>query len=123
MASSASHLTGGQVEQLRAEFARELGKLEKSMEVTDEALQPVKLDPSAVGRLSRIDSLQSQGPTKNLWEREQVKLGMLVEAPRQGSTAAFRIRVRSGNASSRYAFPRASTMAPYGPSPRGGPSP
>ena len=50
------------------------------MKVTDEALRPVELDQTAVGRLSRMDSLQNQGLTKNLREREVVKLALLREA-------------------------------------------
>ena len=53
------------------------------MIVTDEALRPVELDQTAVGRLSRIDSLQNQGLTKNLREREQVKLALLGDAIRK----------------------------------------
>ncbi|MDZ7778747.1 MAG: TraR/DksA C4-type zinc finger protein [Gemmatimonadota bacterium] len=78
--TSPDHLSEDQLAALRAELDRELAKLEQSMEVTDEALRPVQLDQTAVGRLSRIDSLQNQGLTKNLREREQAKLGMLVEA-------------------------------------------
>lgn len=38
-------------------------------------MRPVALDQTAVGRLSRIDSLQNQGLTRNLQEREQGKRG------------------------------------------------
>ena len=50
------------------------------MELTAAALEPVKLDQTAVGRLSRIDSLQNQSLTRNLGEREQVKLAQIQEA-------------------------------------------
>jgi RNA polymerase-binding transcription factor len=75
-----SHLSGEQLAELREELDRQSAKLQKSMKVTDEALKPVELDQSAVGRLSRIDSLQNQGLTKNLREREVVKLALLREA-------------------------------------------
>lgn len=74
------HLTATQRTELESELIRQLGKLEGSMRVTDEALRPVELDQTAVGRLSRMDSLQNQGLTKNLREREQVKLALLREA-------------------------------------------
>lgn len=75
-----SDLTTAQLEELREELDRQVTKLAKSMKVTDEALRPVELDQTAVGRLSRIDSLQNQGLTKNLREREVVKFALLREA-------------------------------------------
>lgn len=75
-----NHLSDDQVGELRAELDRQLAKLARSMKVTDEALRPVELDQTAVGRLSRMDSLQNQGLTRNLREREQVKLAQLQEA-------------------------------------------
>ncbi|MEX0891242.1 MAG: TraR/DksA family transcriptional regulator [Gemmatimonadota bacterium] len=77
------HLTPDQQRELADELDRVLRKLERSMLVTDEALRPVVLDQSAVGRLSRIDSLQNQGLTRNLQEREQAKLGQVVTAMRR----------------------------------------
>jgi len=74
------HLSDDQIDDLRAELEGQLAKLARSMKVTDEALRPVELDQTAVGRLSRIDSLQNQGLTRNLREREQVKLALLQEA-------------------------------------------
>lgn len=73
-------LTPGELEQLTAALDRALRKLERSMRTTEEALRPVKLDQTAVGRLSRIDSLQNQGLTRNLQEREQAKLGQVITA-------------------------------------------
>lgn len=75
-----SHLSADQERELGAELERQLAKLTRSMKVTDEALRPVELDQTAVGRLSRMDSLQNQGLTKNLREREVVKLALLREA-------------------------------------------
>ena len=74
------HLTAEQTEMLQAEIQASLEKLTRSMAITDEALKPVELDQTAVGRLSRIDSLQNQGITKNLREREVVKLAQLQQA-------------------------------------------
>lgn len=74
------HLSDNQIEELRGELERALVKLERSMRTTEEAMRPVELDQTAVGRLSRIDSLQNQGLTRNLQEREQAKLGQVVTA-------------------------------------------
>lgn len=79
----AGELSGEQQAELRAELLRQLARLERSMLLTSEAARPVELDQTAVGRLSRIDSLQNQGLTKNLREREQVRLARLVEALRR----------------------------------------
>lgn len=75
-----THLSPGQVEDLRAELERQLDRLKRSMEVTDEALRPVELDQTAVGRLSRMDALQNRSLTQNLREREKAKLADLTEA-------------------------------------------
>ena len=78
-----SHLAPDQLAELGSILERDLEKLERSMRVTDEAMRPVELDQSAVGRLSRMDSLQNQGLTRNLQEREQTKLGLIVAALRR----------------------------------------
>lgn len=62
---------------------RQLERLEKSMKLSDEASRPVELDQTAVGRLSRMDSLQSQSMARNLAEREQVRLALIVGALRR----------------------------------------
>ena len=71
-------LTTAQRATLRTELERILARLEKSMAVTAESLRPRALDQTSVGRLSRIDTLQNQGLTRNLQEREQRKLGAVV---------------------------------------------
>jgi DnaK suppressor protein len=71
------HLGTEQIAELRAELERILAKLERSMRATDEAMRPVELDQTAVGRLSRMDSLQNQGLTRNLQAREAVKLSLV----------------------------------------------
>lgn len=43
------------------------------MAVSEDASRPVELDQQAVGRLSRMDSLQNQHLSKNLHEREQAR--------------------------------------------------
>ena len=73
-------LTQEQIAELREELERQLGRLEKSMKVTDAALETVELDQTAVGRLSRIDSLQNQSMAKGLREREIVRHSQIREA-------------------------------------------
>lgn len=64
------------------------------MKTTEEAARPVELDQTAVGRLSRMDALQNQHLTKNLQEREELRLGGLhqalkrIEAGTYGACAA-----------------------------------
>ena len=62
------------------ELERQLARLQKSMKVTDEALRTVELDQTAVGRLSRMDSLQNQSLSKGLREREVVRLSQIRDA-------------------------------------------
>ena len=78
--TDASHLSASQLEELRSELERQLARLRRSMKVTDEALRPVELDQQAVGRLSRMDSLQNQSLSKGLREREIVQLSQIREA-------------------------------------------
>jgi DnaK suppressor protein len=75
-----SPLTEAQREELRTELLRALARLKESMRMSDEALAPVELDQSTVGRLSRMDSLQNQELTRNLHEREELKLSALEQA-------------------------------------------
>lgn len=84
-----SHLTSEQLDELRAELDRQLRKLERSMRTTTRAMKPVQLDQSAVGRLSRIDNLQTQGLTRGLQEREQAKLGQIAEALRRMEAGTY----------------------------------
>jgi DnaK suppressor protein len=72
-----NHLSDNEIKELRSELERELGGLVRSMAITDEALRPVQLDQTAVGRLSRMDSIQNQSLTKNLRERESLKLALI----------------------------------------------
>lgn len=74
------HLTEDQLEELSAELSRQLARLQKSMKITDEALRTVELDQTAVGRLSRMDSLQNQALSAGLREREAARLGQIVAA-------------------------------------------
>ncbi len=73
-------ITPEQIEVLKEDLMSELLRLERSMGLTEEASEVVELDQTAVGRLSRMDSLQSQSMAKNLKEREAVKLALIVDA-------------------------------------------
>jgi DnaK suppressor protein len=73
-------LSPDQRTELRGALERMLDRLERSMLATDRAAAPVELDQTAVGRLSRMDSLQNQGLTRNLQERERMKLVEIQEA-------------------------------------------
>lgn len=84
-----SHLTGNQRDELRGVLERELARLEKSMRVSDEAVRTVELDQTAVGRLSRMDSLQNQKLAQNLAEREQVRLAHVLAALRRMAAGAY----------------------------------
>jgi DnaK suppressor protein len=74
------HLTPDQLSELKAELDRQLKKLMRSMRTTNRAMKPVQLDQTSVGRLSRIDNLQTQGLTAGLQAREQAKFGQITEA-------------------------------------------
>jgi DnaK suppressor protein len=74
------HLSPDQLAELKTELERQLKKLQRSMRTTSRAMKPVQLDQSSVGRLSRIDNLQTQGLTAGLQAREQAKLGQILEA-------------------------------------------
>ncbi|HUG40358.1 MAG TPA: TraR/DksA family transcriptional regulator [Longimicrobiales bacterium] len=91
-----NHLTAEQISELTAELDRVVRKLERSMRTTEEALRPVQLDQTAVGRLSRIDSLQNQGLTRNLHEREQAKLGQVVTAFQRIEAGTYGLCVECG---------------------------
>jgi DnaK suppressor protein len=93
-----SHLTPDQIAELSAELDRVLRKLERSMQTTEDALRPVELDQSAVGRLSRIDSLQNQGMTRNLQEREQARLGQLMAALQRMEAGTYGLCTECGGA-------------------------
>ncbi len=59
------HLSPSEQSELRAALDQQLRRLQRSMQVSDEAVRTVELDQTAVGRLSRMDSLQSQSMAQN----------------------------------------------------------
>jgi DnaK suppressor protein len=112
-----SHLTEAQIAGFRAELERQLAKLEKSMTVTDQALKTVELDQGAVGRLSRMDSLQNQSLAKNLRERESVGLALIEEALRRLDAGTYGTCTACGSpvaAERLFVFPESGTCARCG---------
>lgn len=83
------HLTDRQLAELSEELERQLERLKRSMKITDEALRPVELDQTAVGRLSRMDSLQNQALSAGLREREAARLGQIAEALHRVETGRY----------------------------------
>ena len=73
-------LTPEQIQFLKDDLLAELLRLERSMGVSEQASEIVELDQTAVGRLSRMSSLQSQSMAKTLKEREGVKLASIINA-------------------------------------------
>ena len=112
-----THLSEPQLAQLRDELAQQLAKLERSMIVTDEALKTVELDQSAVGRLSRMDSLQNQGIAQGLREREMLGLALIQEAIRRLDAGTYGVcsECGVGVAFERLlVFPESATCVPCG---------
>ena len=98
MVQRMSHLSPAQSAELRDDLERQLIRLRKSMSVTDEALKTVELDQGAVGRLSRMDSLQSQGVAKSLREREEVSLALIQDALRRIEAGTYGLCTGCGSA-------------------------
>ena len=92
------HLPPEQLEELRAELERQLGRLEKSMKVSNEATRTVELDQTAVGRLSRMDSLQNQSLSKGLRDREVVRLSQIREALARVEKGTYGVCTECGGA-------------------------
>ena len=75
-----SPLTKDHLAELREELETQLTRLMRSIEASEAALEPVELDQSRVGRLSRMDELQNQSLTRNLHEREEIRLTLVRNA-------------------------------------------
>ena len=74
-----SPLSKDHLAELREELEAQLARLMRSIEASEAALEPVELDQSRVGRLSRMDELQNQSLTR----KDQQERG----APRDGHRA------------------------------------
>jgi DnaK suppressor protein len=66
-----------QVAEIKSLLEKELSRLARSLQISEEAVRTVELDQTAVGRLSRMDSLQNQGMARNLKEREEAKIAQV----------------------------------------------
>ena len=80
MSTNASPLTAEQLAELRTELTRELERLERSLRSTAEGARPVQADQTTMGRLSRMDALQSQQLASDLLGREQTRRAQIVDA-------------------------------------------
>ncbi len=60
---------------LRARLVELVGELEKSLEGSSRSADPVVLDQSSVGRLSRMDAMQQQAMAKATRQKAQLRLG------------------------------------------------
>jgi DnaK suppressor protein len=110
-------LTESQLAKFRAELERQLAKLKKSMTVTDESLKTVELDQAAVGRLSRMDSLQNQALAKGLRERENARLNFIQEAIRRLAAGTYGVCIECGGrvaVGRLFVFPESGTCASCG---------
>ena len=110
-------LTDAQIAEFREELEGQLAKLERSMTITNEALKTVELDQGAVGRLSRMDSLQNQGIAKGLRERESVRLALIQEALQRLDGGTFGVCTVCGatvRIERLFVFPESGTCAPCG---------
>jgi DnaK suppressor protein len=70
-------------ETIREELLRTLTRLERSLKASDGAARPRDLEQDTVGRLSRIEALQSQGLTQTLAERDRAQLAQVIAALRR----------------------------------------
>jgi len=107
-------LTVDQRDELANELERQLTRLKRSMAITDEALRTVELDQTTVGRLSRMDSLQSQSMSKGLRDREVVRLSQILDALERLAAETYGLCTRCGGAipfERLYVFPEAPECA------------
>ena len=72
-----------QREMIREELLRSLTKLERSISANGNHARPRDLEQDTVGRLSRIEAIQSQGLASTLAAREKVQLEQIVAALRR----------------------------------------
>lgn len=87
--TSPRRCTPEQLAELRAVIEDELRSLRRSMKISEETSAPVTLDQTTVGRLSRMDAMQSQAMQQQLHERELGRLGSLESALRRIDEGTF----------------------------------
>ena len=74
MTETRDELTSAQVETLRALLEKLKRDLETQLASNADAAKPVKLDQSAVGRLSRMDAMQGQAMAKATRRGMEIRL-------------------------------------------------
>ncbi len=67
-------LSEEQAETLRERLVELVGVLEESLRASTDSADPVVLDQSTVGRLSRMDAMQQQAMAKATREKTQLRL-------------------------------------------------
>lgn len=83
------HLTPAQLDELRAVLEQDIRRLERSMRVTEQNLEPAALDQTTVGRLSRMDTLQGQALSRDLQSRERARLAQIQGALRRMDAGSY----------------------------------
>ena len=78
----AAELPPAQIETLSAELARLKADLEARLAANADAARPVALDPTAVGRVSRMDAMQSQAMAKATRRTMEIQLAQCNSALR-----------------------------------------
>ncbi len=68
-------LSEEQAETLRARLVELVAELERALHANATSADPVVLDQSSVGRLSRMDAMQQQAMAKATREKAQLRLG------------------------------------------------
>ena len=79
MGPSEPVLSSQEIGHIRAQLERSLLRIERSLQALART-GAREIDPSAVGRLSRIEALQNQGMTENIQERERLRFDEIVRA-------------------------------------------
>ena len=72
-----------EIEKFRTQLLRLRSELEGLEETSKEATKPVELDQASVGRLSRMDAMQSQQMAQELARRRQQQLARIEGALRR----------------------------------------
>ena len=83
MIAARSPLSAAQIGEIRADLLRTLSRLERSMKISGEAAPLKELEQDTVGRLSRIDAIQTQGLAQSLQDRERAQLASILDALRR----------------------------------------
>jgi len=77
------------IKKLKTRLLKERDELVHLAEMTEEDRKPVELDQSAVGRLSRMDALQSQAMALETERRREIELHRIDAALQRISAGEF----------------------------------